>query len=48
MHILIGELDSWVPALACKELSDNAKQSGSILASLSIQTHTTHLIGKVQ
>ena len=29
MHILIGELDSWVPALACKELSDNAKQSGS-------------------
>ena len=29
MHILIGELDSWVPALACKELSDDAKQSGS-------------------
>ena len=29
MHILIGELDSWVPALACKELSSSAKLAGS-------------------
>ena len=29
MHILIGELDSWVPASACKELSDYAKLAGS-------------------
>ena len=29
MHILIGELDSWVPASACKELSDHAKLAGS-------------------
>jgi dienelactone hydrolase len=29
MHILIGELDSWVPALACKELSSYAKLAGS-------------------
>lgn len=29
MHILIGELDSWVPASACKELSEMAEQAGS-------------------
>ena len=29
MHILIGELDSWVPAAACNELSEKAQKVGS-------------------
>ena len=28
-HILIGELDSWVPASACKEFAEMAKEAGS-------------------
>jgi len=29
MHILIGELDDWVPADACKELAQQARAAGS-------------------
>ncbi|GIS48035.1 MAG: hypothetical protein Ct9H90mP20_7050 [Candidatus Neomarinimicrobiota bacterium] len=29
MHILIGELDDWVPAKACEELTEQAKSAGS-------------------
>ena len=41
MHILIGELDSWVPAAACKELVDYAKFAGSKIG-LTIYPNSHH------